>query len=83
MPKMKSNSGAGKTFRKTTSGKIQRKKHRATSFHLKQLKRKNLRHATLVSKLKKNVLKECTIRKEDYKCQDRKTKSHPMETQIF
>ena len=51
MPKMKSNRGASKTFRKTASGKIKRKKafksHILTS---KSRKRKrNLRKTTLVS----------------------------------
>jgi large subunit ribosomal protein L35 len=51
MPKMKSNRGAAKTFRKTASGKIKRKKafksHILTS---KSRKRKrNLRKTTLVS----------------------------------
>lgn len=51
MPKMKSNKGASKSFRKTASGKIKRKK--AYTSHIltsKTTKRKrNLRHATLVS----------------------------------
>lgn len=51
MPKMKSNKGASKSFRKTASGKIKRKK--AYTSHIltsKSTKRKrNLRHATLVS----------------------------------
>ncbi len=51
MPKMKSNRGASKSFRKTASGKIKRKK--AYASHIltsKSTKRKrNLRHATLVS----------------------------------
>ena len=52
MPKMKSNKGAKKTFKKTASGNFKRKKafksHILTS---KTTKRKrNLRHATLVSK---------------------------------
>jgi len=51
MPKMKSNSGARKTFRKTASGKFKRKSafksHILTS---KSTKRKRkLRRATLVS----------------------------------
>ena len=51
MPKMKSNKGAKKTFKKTASGKFKRmkayKSHILTS---KSRKRKrNLRHATLVS----------------------------------
>ena len=52
MPKMKSNRGAAKTFRKTKSGKLKRqsayKSHILTS---KSTKRKrNLRKPTLVSK---------------------------------
>jgi len=52
MPKMKSNRGASKTFKKTASGKFKRNKaymsHILTS---KSTKRKrNLRHATLVDK---------------------------------
>ncbi len=52
MPKMKSNRGAAKTFRKTGSGKIKRnkayKKHILTS---KSTKRKRgLRKSTLVAK---------------------------------
>ncbi len=52
MPKMKSNRGAAKTFRKTGSGKIKRNKafksHILTS---KSTKRKrNLRKSTLVAK---------------------------------
>jgi large subunit ribosomal protein L35 len=51
MPKMKSNRGAAKTFKKTGTGKYKRanayKKHILTK---KTTKRKrNLRHATLVS----------------------------------
>jgi len=51
MPKMKSNRGAAKTFRKTASGKIKRKKaFRSHILTSKSTKRKrNLRHATLVS----------------------------------
>jgi len=52
MPKMKSNRGAAKTFKKTASGKFKRMK--AFKLHIltsKSTKRKrNLRHATLVSK---------------------------------
>jgi large subunit ribosomal protein L35 len=52
MPKMKSNRGAAKTFRKTASGKVKRnkayKKHILTT---KSTKRKRgLRKSTLVSK---------------------------------
>ncbi|HMU42397.1 MAG: 50S ribosomal protein L35 [Ignavibacteriales bacterium] len=52
MPKMKSNSGAGKTFRKTASGKFKRKKaYKSHILSSKSTKRKrNLRQATLVSK---------------------------------
>ena len=51
MPKMKSNRGAAKTFKKTASGKIKRKKaFRSHILTSKSTKRKrNLRHATLVS----------------------------------
>ncbi|MEO8399727.1 MAG: 50S ribosomal protein L35 [Ignavibacteriaceae bacterium] len=51
MPKMKSNSGATKTFRKTASGKIKRKKaFRSHILTSKSTKRKRkLRHSTLVS----------------------------------
>ena len=52
MPKMKSNRGAAKTFRKTSSGKIKRNK--AFKSHIlttKSTKRKRgLRKSTLVSK---------------------------------
>jgi len=52
MPKMKSNRGAAKTFKKTASGKFKRKK--AFKLHIlssKSTKRKrNLRQPTLVSK---------------------------------
>ncbi len=51
MPKMKSNRGAAKSFKKTGSGKI--KRHKAYASHIltsKSKKRKrNLRKATLVS----------------------------------
>ena len=51
MPKMKSNRGAAKSFKKTGSGKI--KRHKAFKSHIltsKSKKRKrNLRKATLVS----------------------------------
>jgi large subunit ribosomal protein L35 len=52
MPKMKSNSGARKTFRVTASGKIKRKKaYKSHILTSKERKRKrNLRSATLVSK---------------------------------
>ncbi len=51
MPKMKSNRGAAKTFKKTGSGKV--KRYKAYKSHIltkKSTKRKrNLRKATLVS----------------------------------
>lgn len=56
---MKSNRGASKTFKKTASGKIKRKK--AYASHIltsKSTKRKrNLRHATLVSKSEEKRVK--------------------------
>ena len=60
MPKMKSNSGAGKTFRKTASGRIKRKKaYKSHILSSKSTKRKrNLRHATLVSKSEENRVKD-------------------------
>ena len=52
MPKMKGNSGAAKTFRKTGSGKVKRNKayksHILTKKSAKTIR--NLRKATLVSK---------------------------------
>jgi len=52
MPKMKSNRGAAKTFRKTASGKIKRSKaYRSHILTTKSTKRKRgLRKSTLVSK---------------------------------
>jgi len=52
MPKMKSNRGAAKTFKKTASGKIKRfKAYKSHILTKKSTKRKrNLRQATLVSK---------------------------------
>ncbi|MBU1098937.1 MAG: 50S ribosomal protein L35 [Bacteroidetes bacterium] len=52
MPKMKSNRGAAKTFRKTASGKIKRSKaYKAHILTKKSTKTKrNLRQATLVAK---------------------------------
>lgn len=52
MPKMKSNRGAAKTFRKTASGRFKRKKaYKSHILTSKTTKRKrNLRKATLVSK---------------------------------
>jgi large subunit ribosomal protein L35 len=51
MPKMKSNRGAAKTFKKTGSGKVKRNKaYKAHILTSKSTKRKrNLRKATLVS----------------------------------
>ncbi len=52
MPKMKSNRGAAKTFKKTATGKFKRRKaYRSHILTSKSTKRKrNLRHATLVAK---------------------------------
>ena len=52
MPKMKSNRGAAKTFRKTASGKIKRSRaYRSHILTTKSTKRKRgLRKSTLVSK---------------------------------
>jgi large subunit ribosomal protein L35 len=52
MPKMKSNRGAAKTFRKTASGKLKRSKaYKSHILTSKSRKRKrNLRKSTLVSK---------------------------------
>ncbi len=52
MPKMKSNRGAAKTFRKTASGRFKRKKaYKSHILTSKTRKRKrNLRKPTLVSK---------------------------------
>ncbi len=59
MPKMKSNSGAKKRFKKTGSGKIKRKK--AFKSHIltkKSSKRKrNLRQSTLVDKTDEKAIK--------------------------
>ena len=59
MPKMKSNRGAAKTFRKTASGKIKRNK--AFKSHIlttKSTKRKRgLRKSTLVSKAETRRMK--------------------------
>ncbi|MGD8306853.1 MAG: 50S ribosomal protein L35 [Ignavibacteria bacterium] len=52
MPKMKSNRGAAKTFKKTATGKLKRKK--AFKLHILTSKttktKRNLRRATLVDK---------------------------------
>ncbi len=52
MPKMKSHRGASKRFKKTSSGKLKRKKaYHSHILNKKSTKRKrNLRKATLVSK---------------------------------
>lgn len=52
MPKMKSNKGASKTFKKTASGRFKRKKaYKSHILTSKSTKRKrNLRKPTLVSK---------------------------------
>lgn len=52
MPKMKSNRGAAKTFKKTASGRLKRKKaYKSHILTSKSRKRKrNLRKPTLVSK---------------------------------
>ena len=59
MPKMKSNRGAAKTFKKTASGKI--KRYKAYKSHIltkKSTKRKRkLRHATLVAKSEEKRVK--------------------------
>ena len=59
MPKMKSNRGAAKTFRKTASGKVRRNK--AFKSHIlttKSTKRKRgLRKSTLVSKAEQKRMK--------------------------
>ncbi|MBL1214510.1 MAG: 50S ribosomal protein L35 [Ignavibacteriae bacterium] len=59
MPKMKSNRGAAKTFKKTGSGKVKRNKaFRAHILTSKSTKRKrNLRQSTLVSKADEKKVK--------------------------
>jgi large subunit ribosomal protein L35 len=59
MPKMKSQSGAGKTFRKTASGKYKRKKaYKSHILSSKSRKRKrSLRRATLVSEADRKRVK--------------------------
>lgn len=51
MPKMKSNRGAAKTFRKTGTGKIKRNKAFKSHILTKKSRKtkRNLRHSTLVS----------------------------------
>ncbi len=59
MPKMKSNRGAAKTFKKTASGKV--KRYKAYMAHILTKKsskrRRNLRQATLVSKSEEKRVK--------------------------
>ena len=59
MPKMKSNSGARKTFRKTASGKFKRKSaYKSHILSSKSTKRKRkLRRATLVSEAESRRVK--------------------------
>ena len=63
MPKMKSNRGAAKTFKKTGSGKIKRfKAYKAHILTKKSTKRKrNLRTATLVSKAEEKRVKRMIL----------------------
>ena len=63
MPKMKSNRGAAKTFKKTGSGKIKRfKAYKAHILTKKSTKRKrNLRQATLVSKSEEKRVKRMIL----------------------
>jgi large subunit ribosomal protein L35 len=59
MPKMKSNRGAAKTFRKTASGKVKRSKaYKSHILTTKSKKRKRgLRKSTLVSKAEQKRIK--------------------------
>jgi large subunit ribosomal protein L35 len=59
MPKMKSNRGAAKTFRKTASGKVKRSKaYKSHILTTKSKKRKRgLRKSTLVSKSEQKRIK--------------------------
>ncbi len=63
MPKMKSNRGAAKTFKKTGSGKFKRykayKSHILTSKSPKRIRK--LRKATLVSKADSKRVKEMVL----------------------
>jgi len=63
MPKMKSNRGAAKTFRKTGSGKI--KRYKAYMSHIltskTQKRKRKLRKATLVSKADFKRVKEMIL----------------------
>ncbi len=63
MPKMKSNRGAAKTFKKTGSGKIKRfKAYKSHILTKKSTKRKrNLRQATLVSKSEEKRVKRMIL----------------------
>jgi len=63
MPKMKSNRGAVKTFKKTGSGKIKRfKAYKSHILTKKSTKRKrNLRQATLVSKSEEKRVKRMIL----------------------
>jgi large subunit ribosomal protein L35 len=60
MPKMKSNRGAAKTFRKTSSGKFKRKssfkRHILTKKSAKRIRQ--LRHVSLVSKADEKRVKK-------------------------
>ncbi|MCP4623055.1 MAG: 50S ribosomal protein L35 [bacterium] len=51
MPKMKTNRGAAKRFRKTKSGKIKRSKANAGHFFTRKTRKRkrNLRQSTLIS----------------------------------
>ncbi|MBD3308235.1 50S ribosomal protein L35 [candidate division KSB3 bacterium] len=55
MPKMKTNKGAAKRFRKTASGKIQRKKANAGHIFTKKTRKRkrHLRQATTVAAVDK------------------------------
>ncbi|MCI0450568.1 MAG: 50S ribosomal protein L35 [Chlorobi bacterium] len=63
MPKMKSNRGASKTFRKTASGKFKRKssfkRHILTKKSSKRIRQ--LRHTSLVSKADEKRVKKMLI----------------------
>jgi large subunit ribosomal protein L35 len=63
MPKMKSNRGAAKTFKKTGSGKIKRfKAYKSHILTKKSTKRKrNLRQATLVAKSEEKRVKRMIL----------------------
>lgn len=63
MPKMKSHRGASKRFKKTSSGKLKRKKaYHSHILNKKSTKRKrNLRKATLVSKADEKRVREMIL----------------------